>query len=322
MKALLLQGFDAMFVGSGAPRGKNLEVPGRYDDPAHLHIGIDWLESVAFEHIEKIGEKVIIVGAGNTAMDCCRTALRLGAKDVKVMARKPMSMLKASDWELEDAKEESVDIIECYSPKDFVIEDGRIKGMNFEVLEYYEEGGKLKSKSLEEKLLPADDVILAIGQENAFPWIETDFGIELDKWHVPVVDVKTFQSTRAGVFFGGDAAFGPKNIIWAVEHGHQAAISIHKYCQGADMAERPPDAMALESTKMGIHEWSYSNDYRRRRPPAHAPREPQGALQEDQHRSGAGLQTPRDPGGSGALPQLRHPDRVLRAASASSATPA
>ncbi len=261
MQALLAEGFDAVFVGSGAPRGKNLEVPGRYDDPAHLHIGIDWLESVAFGHIEKIGEKVIIVGAGNTAMDCCRTALRLGAKDVKVMARKPMSMLKASDWELEDAKEESVDIIECYSPKDFVIKDGRLSGMHFEVLEYYEEGGKLKSKVIEEKLLPADDVILAIGQENAFPWIEDGLGIELDKWHVPVVDVKTFQSTRAGVFFGGDAAFGPKNIIWAVEHGHQAAISIHKYCQGADMTQRPADGMTLVSTKMGIHEWSYSNGY-------------------------------------------------------------
>ena len=261
MKELLGQGFDAVFVGSGAPRGKNLDVPGRYDDKDHVHIGIDWLESVAFDHIKKIGEKVIIVGAGNTAMDCCRTALRLGAADVKVMARKPMSMLKASDWELEDAKEESVDIIECYSPKDFVLKDGRLSGMHFEVLEYYEEAGKLKSRVIETKLLPADDVILAIGQENAFPWIEEGLGIELDKWHVPVVDVKTFQSTRAGVFFGGDAAFGPKNIIWAVEHGHQAAISIHKYCQGADMTQRPTDGMSLQSTKMGIHEWSYSNDF-------------------------------------------------------------
>ncbi|HSC48353.1 MAG TPA: FAD-dependent oxidoreductase, partial [Gammaproteobacteria bacterium] len=200
MQALLGQGFDAVFVGSGAPRGKNLDVPGRYDDQEHVHIGIDWLESVAFDHIKKVGEKVIIVGAGNTAMDCCRTALRLGAKDVKVMARKPMSMLKASDWELEDAKEESVDIIECYSPKDFVIDGGRLKGMHFEVLEYYDEGGKLKSRVKEEKFLPADDVILAIGQENAFPWIEDGLGIELDKWHVPVVDVKTFQSTRKGVF--------------------------------------------------------------------------------------------------------------------------
>ena len=262
MQELLKQGFDAVFVGSGAPRGKNLEVPGRYDDPAHLHIGIDWLESVAFEHVDKIGEKVIIVGAGNTAMDCCRTALRLGANDVKVMARKPLS--HAQGFRLgagRSHRRERGDIIECYSPKDFVIEGGRIKGMHFEVLEYYEEGGKQKSRVKEEKFLPADDVILAIGQENAFPWIEADVGIELDKWHVPVVDAKTFQSTRKGVFFGGDAAFGPKNIIWAVEHGHQAAISIHKYCQGTDIAERPKDSMALESTKMGIHEWSYSNGY-------------------------------------------------------------
>ncbi|MGD8380046.1 MAG: FAD-dependent oxidoreductase [Gammaproteobacteria bacterium] len=261
MRELLAEGFDAIFVGSGAPRGKNLEIPGRYDDKEHLHIGIDWLESVAFEHTRAIGKRVIIIGAGNTAMDCCRTALRLGAEDVKVMARKPLSMLKASDWELEEAIEENVDIIPCYSPKDFVIEDGRIKGMNFEVLEYHEEDGKLKSRVVEEKFLPADDVILAIGQENAFPWIEDDVGIEFDRWHVPVVDANTFQSTREGVFFGGDAAFGPKNIIWSVEHGHQAAISIHKYCQGEDMADRPADEMLLSSTKMGIHEWSYSNSF-------------------------------------------------------------
>lgn len=261
MRDLLAEGFDAVFVGSGAPRGKNLEIPGRYDDKEHLHIGIDWLESVAFEHTKKVGERVIIIGAGNTAMDCCRTALRLGAKDVKVMARKPLTMLKASDWELEEAIEENVDVIPCYSPKDFVLEDSRIKGMNFEVLEYHEEEGRLKSRVVEEKFLPADDVILAIGQENAFPWIENDVGIELDKWHVPVVDKTTYQSTLPGVFFGGDAAFGPKNIIWAVEHGHQAAISIHKYCQGLDLSERPEDQMLLKSTKMGLHEWSYSNNF-------------------------------------------------------------
>ncbi len=261
MRELLADGFDAVFVGSGAPRGKNLEIPGRYDDEKHLHIGIAWLESVAFEHTKKIGKRVIIIGAGNTAMDCCRTALRLGATDVKVLARKPLDMLKASDWELEEAIEENVEIIPCYSPKDFVLEDGCIKGMNFEVLEYSREDGKLKSRLVDEKFLPADDVILAIGQENAFPWIEDDLGIEFDKWHVPVVDETTFQSTREGVFFGGDSAFGPKNIIWAVEHGHQAAISIHKYCQGEDMSQRPADAMQLESTKMGLHEWSYSNSF-------------------------------------------------------------
>ncbi|MGH8280460.1 MAG: FAD-dependent oxidoreductase [Gammaproteobacteria bacterium] len=261
MRALLAQGFDAVFVGSGAPRGKNLDLNGRHGDDAHVHIGIDWLESVAFGHIDAVGKRVLIVGAGNTAMDCCRTSLRIGANDVKVMARKPLAMTKASDWELEEAVEESVQMVECHSPQAFVIEAGKLKGMNFEVLEYREDGGRLKAKKTGEKFFPADDIILAIGQENAFPWIESNLGIELDQWHVPVVDKATMQSTRAGVFFGGDAAFGPKNIIWSVEHGHQAAISIHKYCQGEDIAERPAYGMNLASTKMGLHEWSYSNSF-------------------------------------------------------------
>ncbi|MCG8435376.1 MAG: FAD-dependent oxidoreductase, partial [Gammaproteobacteria bacterium] len=261
MKAFLNEGFDAVFVGSGAPRGKNLDVPGRYDDPDHVHIGIDWLESVAFEHTDKIGEQVLIIGAGNTAMDCCRTSLRLGAKEVKVMARKPITMLKASDWELEDAIEENVEIITCHSPLEFVLENGKVKGMTFEVLEYFEKDGRLKSKTVGEKFFPADDIILAIGQENAFPWIERDIGIEFDEWEVPVVDRKTMQSTREGVFFGGDAAFGPENIIWAVAHGHEAAISIHRYCSGEDINDRLPPTLNLNSTKMGIHEWSYSNAF-------------------------------------------------------------
>ncbi|MDE2345717.1 MAG: FAD-dependent oxidoreductase, partial [Gammaproteobacteria bacterium] len=261
MRTLLQQGFDAIFVGSGAPRGKNLDIPGRYDDTAHVHIGIDWLESVAFGHINSIGKRVLIIGAGNTAMDCCRSSLRLGAHDVKVMARKPLSMTKASDWELEEAVEESVEMVECHSPKEFVIKNGRIAGMLFEVMEYQDDHGKLKSRVVAEKFYPADDIVLAIGQENAFPWIESDIGIELDKWHVPVVDKTTMQSTRPGIFFGGDSAFGPKNIIWAVEHGHQAAISIHKYCHGEDLTDRLAYAMNLTSTKMGIHEWSYSNSF-------------------------------------------------------------
>ncbi|MGH8378838.1 MAG: FAD-dependent oxidoreductase, partial [Gammaproteobacteria bacterium] len=261
MKTLLAEGFDAIFVGSGAPRGKNLEIPGRHDDPKHVHIGIDWLESVAFGHIDSVGRKVLIIGAGNTAMDCCRSSLRLGANDVKVMARKPLTMTKASDWELEEAIEEKVEMVQCHSPKEFVLENGRIKGMNFEVLEYHEENGKLKSRKTGEKFFPADDIVLAIGQENAFPWVENDIGIELDQWHVPVVDKKTMQSTRPGVFFGGDAGFGPANIIWAVEHGHQAAISIHKYCHGEDINARLPYAVNLASTKMGLHEWSYSNSF-------------------------------------------------------------
>jgi len=254
--------FDAVFVGTGAPRGKNLEIPGRYDSD-RIHIGIDWLESVAFEHIEEIGERVLIIGVGNTAMDCCRTSLRLGATDVKVMARKPRGFFKASDWELEDAEEENVEILVNHSPKEFVIEDGKLTGMVFEMMEYkVDDNGRIdRGTVVGEKTIPCDDVILAIGQDNAFPWIERDIGIEFNEWDCPVVDETTMMSTREGVFFGGDSAFGPKNIIWAVAHGHQAAISIHKYCQGEDVTKRMPPGMNLLSQKMGMHEWSYSNDF-------------------------------------------------------------
>ncbi|MEA3180377.1 MAG: formate dehydrogenase beta subunit [Gammaproteobacteria bacterium] len=261
-------GFDAVFVGSGAPKGKELKLPGREAGAANVHIGIAWLESVAFGHIDKIGERVLIIGVGNTAMDCCRTSLRLGAKSVKVMARKPRGFFKASEWELEDAEEESVEIVINRSPKAFVIASGssgtgRLAGMMFDKMEYdVDAQGRITSeRNLGEEFLPADDVILAIGQENAFPWIERDLGIEFDKWDVPTVDKVTFQSTRPGVFFGGDAAFGPKNIIWAVEHGHQAAISIHRHCEGLSVADRLPPGVNLQSRKMGMHEWSYSNDY-------------------------------------------------------------
>jgi NADPH-dependent glutamate synthase beta subunit-like oxidoreductase/ferredoxin len=262
LAALLEEGYDAVFVGSGAPRGKNLVLPGRYDSD-RIQIGIDWLHAVAFDHTKTIGERVLIIGVGNTAMDCCRTSLRLGAKNVKVMARKPRAFFKASDWELEDAEQESVEIVVNHSPKAFVVEDGELKGMLFEELEYDlgDEGRILGSRCIGEKFIPCDDVILAIGQENAFPWIERDLGIEFDEWDVPVVDRKTHQSTRDNVFFGGDAAFGPVNIIWAVEHGHQAAISIHRQCRGEDVRRRLPPTMKLSSRKMGIHEWSYHNDY-------------------------------------------------------------
>ncbi len=257
MKALLGDRFDAIFIGSGAPRGKDLDVPGRH--ASRIHIGIDWLESVAFGHVSSVGERVLIIGVGNTAMDCCRSSRRLGGKDIKVMARRPRQYFKASPWELEDSEEEGVEILVNHAPKNFVLENGVLKGMTFERLEW--DASAKKSKTLDEIFLPADDVILAIGQENAFPWIERDLGIEFDKWEVPVVDEKTFQSTRAGVFFGGDAAFGPKNIIWAVEHGHQAAISIHNYCQNESLSERPAYGMNLVTQKMGISEWSYKNDY-------------------------------------------------------------
>jgi formate dehydrogenase beta subunit len=264
MRDLLTNGgFDAVFVGSGAPKGKELKLPGREAGAANIHIGIAWLESLAFGHISKIGERVLIIGVGNTAMDCCRSSLRLGAKSVKVMARKPRGFFKASEWELEDAEEESVEIVINRSPKAFVVENGKLTGMMFDKMEYdLDAQGRITAeRNVGEEFLPADDVILAIGQENAFPWIERDLGIEFDKWDVPDVDKVTFQSTRPGVFFGGDAAFGPKNIIWAVEHGHQAAISIHRHCEGQSVAERLAPGVNLQSRKMGMHEWSYSNDY-------------------------------------------------------------
>ncbi len=262
MSGLLDEGYDAIFVGSGAPKGKNLEIPGRYDSD-RIHIGIEWLESIAFDHVDSVGEKVLIIGVGNTAMDCCRSSLRLGAKSVKVMARKPRDFFKASDWELEDAEEENVDIVVNHSPKEFVIENGKLVGMKFELMEYdIDDNGRITAQRVTgETVIACDDVVLAIGQDNAFPWIERDLDIEFDKWEVPVVDPVTYESGRKGVFFGGDAAFGPKNIIWAVEHGHQAAISIHKHCQGEDVADRLKDGMYLSSSKMGMHEWAYSNDY-------------------------------------------------------------
>ncbi len=263
MKALLGEGWDAVFVGSGAPRGKELKLPGREEGSDNIRVGIEWLEAVAFGHVEKVGERVLIIGVGNTAMDCCRTSLRLGATDVKVMARKPRDFFKASEWELEDAEEENVEIVVNHSPTEFVVEDGRLTGMKFDLMEYELDGdGRIVGQAATgETFIPCDDVILAIGQDNASPWIERDLGIEFDQWDVPVVDPVTHQSTRPGVFFGGDSAFGPKNIIWAVEHGHQAAISIHRHCQGQDVADRLPPAMNLSSQKMGLHEWSYKNDY-------------------------------------------------------------
>lgn len=263
MAELLKEGYNAIFVGSGAPKGKDIDMPGR-DESDRIHIGIQWLESVAFGHTEKIGKKVLIIGVGNTAMDCCRTSLRLGARDVKVMARKTRDFFKASDWELEDAEEEQVEIVVKHSPKEFVIEDGKLVGMTFEKMEYdLDEKGRIADTRVtgEEAFFPCDDVILALGQDTAFPWVERGIGINFDKWSVPVLDEVTFESTLPGVFFGGDAAFGPKNIIWAVEHGHQAAISIDKYCNERPLDERLPRGVNLQSAKMGIHEWSYSNDY-------------------------------------------------------------
>lgn len=256
------QEFDAVFIGTGAPKGKELGIPGREEADANIHIGIEWLEAVHFEHIDSVGENVLVIGVGNTAMDCCRTAKRIGGKDVKVVARKSRPYFKASAWELEDAEEEVVEIVEDHSPARFVLEDGKLVGMEFDLVEWQpDENGRLVSTKLGTKIFPCDDVILAIGQDNAFPWIERDIGIEFGEWDMPVVDKTTFQTTRDGVFMGGDAAWGPENIIWAVEHGHQAAISIHNYCQDVALAERPAYGMNLVSQKMGLHAWTYGSDY-------------------------------------------------------------
>jgi NADPH-dependent glutamate synthase beta subunit-like oxidoreductase/ferredoxin len=259
--ALLKEGYDAVFVGTGAPRGKELDLPGRWDETgdSRIHIGIDWLESIAFGHIDSVGEQVIIIGVGNTAMDCCRASLRLGGKDVKVIARRPRRFFKASPWELEDAEEEGVEILINHAPTRFIVEDGRLTGVEFEVLEWDENA--TKSRRVDTVVLPCTDVILAIGQENAFPWIERDLGLEFGDWDVPVVDETTMESTLPGVFFGGDSAFGPKNIIWAVAHAHQAAISIHNRCEGRPLTDRLEQGMNLISQKMGLTQWSYHNDY-------------------------------------------------------------
>ena len=303
LKELLEADYDAIFVGTGAPRGRDLpDLPGREEGAANIHIGINWLGSVAFEHIEKIGKTVIVLGGGNTAMDCCRTARRLGGEDVKVIVRSPFATMKASPWEKEDAMHEDIPIIDNHVPKSFVwnadapVRNGRkaatgsderinsgdtlsdetslsadegvrvphLIGMTFEKVEAkYDENGKrsLVPTGEPEVFFPADDVLIAVGQENAFPWIERDLGIEFDKWEMPVVDRKTFQSTHPRVFFGGDAAFGPENVITAVAHGHQAAVSIDLLCKGEDLlTNRPSPHTNLHSMKMGIHEWAYDSE--------------------------------------------------------------
>jgi len=264
LKEVLEKDYDAVFVGTGAPRGRDLpDMAGRKEGAANIHIGINWLASVAFEHTSKIGKKVIVLGGGNTAMDCCRTARRVGGEDVKVIVRSPFAEMKASPWEKEDAMHEDIPIIDNHVPKSFVVENGKLKGMTFEkVHAVYDDKGKRKLVPVAgepDVFFEADDVLVAIGQENTFPWIERNIGIEFDKWDMPVVDPVTYVSTNKKVFFGGDAAFGPKNVITAVAHGHQAAISIHFSCQSLDINERPSPFVNLISQKMGIHEWSYDS---------------------------------------------------------------
>jgi formate dehydrogenase beta subunit len=263
MRELLAQGWDAVFVGSGAPRGRDLDLPGRQEAAASIHIGIDWLASVYFGHVTAIGKRVIVLGGGNTAMDCCRSARRLGGEDVKVIVRSGFDEMKASPWEKEDAMHEGIPILDYRVPKSFEHENGRLVGMWFErVRAIRDERGRrqLVPSGEPDEFHGCDAVLVAVGQENAFPWIERDCGIAFDEWGMPVVDKTTHQSSRPDVLFGGDAAFGPKNIIWAVAHGHEAALSIDLLLSGGDTAERPQPIVELVSQKMGIHEWSYDND--------------------------------------------------------------
>jgi formate dehydrogenase (NADP+) beta subunit len=262
MKALLAQGFDAIFVGSGAPRGRDLDVPGRKEAAANIHIGIDWLSSVSFEHVDKIGKRVIVLGGGNTAMDCCRTSRRLGGEDVKVIVRSGFDEMKASPWEKEDAAHEGIPILNFLAPKEFTHVNGKLTGVTFQRMAWTDEKGKrvLAASGEPDVHYACDDVLMAVGQENSFPWIERDAGLDFDKWGMPIVDKVTMQASLPHVFFGGDAAFGPKNIIWAVAHGHDAAVSIDLLLSGEDVATRPPPGVAMMSQKMGIHEWSYDND--------------------------------------------------------------
>ena len=262
MQAMLAQGYDAVFVGSGAPRGRDLDIPGRHEAADKIHVGLDWLASVYFGHVTAVGKRVLVLGGGNTAMDCCRSARRLGGADVKVIVRSGFDEMKASPWEKEDAQHEGIPILDYRVPKTFVHEDGRLTGMTFEkVRAQYDDKGrrKLIATGESDEFFPCDEVLIAVGQENAFPWIERDVGIAFDEWGMPVVDKVTFQSSLPNVLFGGDAAFGPKNIIWAVAHGHAAAISIDKLLHDEDTRERPDAIVQLSSQKMGIHEWSYDN---------------------------------------------------------------
>ena len=262
MRDLLAQGFDAVFVGSGAPRGRDLDIPGRQEAAAQIHVGLDWLANVYFGHVTKVGKRVIVLGGGNTAMDCCRSARRLGGEEVKVIVRSGFDEMKASPWEKEDAMHEGIPILDCRVPKSFVHASGRLTGMTFEkVRAEYDASGRrrLVPTGEEDEFHACDEVLIAVGQENAFPWIERDLGIDFDQWGMPVVDKTTHQSTLPHVLFGGDAAFGPKNIIWAVAHGHAAAVSIDRMLHGEDPKLRPAPDVSLLSQKMGIHEWSYDN---------------------------------------------------------------
>jgi NADPH-dependent glutamate synthase beta subunit-like oxidoreductase/ferredoxin len=263
LAAILAEGYDAVFIGTGAPRGRDLDIPGRRETAANIHIGIDWLANVSFGHIDRIGKRVIVLGGGNTAMDCCRTSRRLGGEDVKVIVRSGFDEMKASPWEKEDAMHEGIPILNFLVPKEFTHQAGKLTGVSFQkVAAVYDDKGRrrLEPTGEPDQHFECDDVLVAVGQENAFPWIERDIGVDFDKHGMPIVDATTYRSTHPQVFFGGDSAFGPKNIIWAVAHGHEAAISIDRLCNAQAVSDRPPPFSTLMSQKMGIHEWSYDNE--------------------------------------------------------------
>lgn len=277
LKALLDEGFDAVFVGTGAPKGRDLDVPGRREAAAHVHIGIEWLASVSFGHVKRIAERVVVLGGGNTAMDCCRTARRLGGKEVTVAVRSAFAEMKASPWEIEDALAEDIPILDHLVPLEFLHENGKLTGVRFRKVRTERDAQGRRSlvpTGEPDLVIPCDVVLVAIGQEPAFPWIERDIGVAFDRHGLPVVDPLTFRSTHPKVFFGGDAAFGPKNVITAVAHGHEAAISIDLALRGLDPRDRPPPSTRRTSQKMGLHEWAYDNEVSleaRRRVP-HLPR--------------------------------------------------
>ena len=263
IKALMTEGYDAIFVGCGAPRGRDLDLPGRQEASANIHLGIDWLASVSFGHVTSIGKRVIVLGGGNTAMDCCRSSRRLGGSEVKVIVRSGFEEMKASPWEKEDAQHEGIPIINFHVPKAFVHANGKLTAMRFEIVKaVYDDKGRrsLVPTGEPDAVVECDDVLVAVGQENSFPWIERDAGIDFDKWGLPVLNAETFQASVKNVFFGGDSAFGPKNIITAVAHGHEVAVSIDRLLNGEDINRRPPPMTNLMSAKMGIHEWAYDND--------------------------------------------------------------
>jgi NADPH-dependent glutamate synthase beta subunit-like oxidoreductase len=268
LKEMLDKNYDAVFVGTGAPRGRDLpNLPGRNEADASVFIGIDYLASVLYRHITHSPSKVLVLGGGNTAMDCCRMAKRLGGDEVKVIVRSPISDMKASPWEIEDAKEEGIPIIDNHAPVDFVVKAGILVGMHFQkVAAHYDDEGKRSLLPTDEPpvFMPCDQVLLAVGQQNAYPYLDVE--LEMNKWGLPVLDELTHQSSIPNLFFGGDAAFGPKNVITAVAHGHEAAISIDLYCQKKDLHDRPEPITTLISQKMGLQDWLYdshiSNDKR------------------------------------------------------------